>query len=247
NTPNLTPSANAGQDITITLPQNTVNLTGTASDSDGTVDFTLWEQVSGPSTASIVNPLSLSTRVTNLSQGIYIFNLHVEDNDGLADNDEVRITVKPAPPNIPPNVNAGNDVQVTLPVAQLTLNGTANDTDGSISNLTWSQLNGPTTLTGRNLNTRRATFSGFAEGNYTIRLTATDNDGAQGSDDVRIIVLAAPGNQLPTVDAGPNITVTLPTTTTTLNGSAFDIDGSITSFNWTQISGPNAANIVMAA
>ncbi|UII19964.1 glycosyl hydrolase [Fulvivirga ligni] len=48
-------------------------------------------------------------------------------------------------------------------------------------------------------------------------------------------------NPAPVVNAGPDQTVTLPTNTVTLNGSATD-NGSITSYNWTKVSGP-AANI----
>ncbi len=243
-TPNLSPNANAGNDITLTLPQNSVNFSGSANDPDGEVVFTLWEQVSGPNTANIANALSLTTSITGLTEGIYIFNLYVEDNDGLNDSDEMRITVNPAPPNIPPTANAGNDIEVTLPVDQIQLNGSAIDSDGSISSLTWTQLSGPNALTGTNLTLTNPIFTGFTEGVYTLRLLVTDNDGAQGSDDIRINVKVAPGNQLPTVDAGMNISMALPTNSTQLNGNAFDVDGTIESYSWTQSSGPNDAAII---
>ncbi len=243
-TPNLPPNADAGSNINITLPQNSVNLSGSASDQDGEVDFTLWEQISGPNDAVINSPLNLNTSVDNLIEGIYIFNFYIEDNDGLIDEDQIRITVNPTPPNIPPNVNAGNDLQVTLPVEEITLNGSGNDPDGTISSRQWTQINGPNSLNGTNLTTYSPRFTGFEAGTYTLRLVATDNDGAQGSDDVRIIVLAAPGNQLPSVDAGTNITVTLPNNTTQLNGNAFDVDGTIENYTWTQHAGPNSANIL---
>ncbi|UOQ68636.1 malectin domain-containing carbohydrate-binding protein [Hymenobacter volaticus] len=44
----------------------------------------------------------------------------------------------------------------------------------------------------------------------------------------------------PTANAGPNKAITLPTNSTTLNGSGFD-DGPIASYTWTQVSGPNNA------
>ena len=48
----------------------------------------------------------------------------------------------------------------------------------------------------------------------------------------------------PIVDAGEDQTVVIPMDSATLNGSASDPDGgSITAYQWTQISGPNTANL----
>jgi hypothetical protein len=44
-------------------------------------------------------------------------------------------------------------------------------------------------------------------------------------------------NQLPTVSAGPDQTITLPTNSVTLAGSATDADGTISSHTWSKISG----------
>jgi hypothetical protein len=48
---NLPPSVDAGVNKVITLPTNSVSVTGTATDNN-TIISTLWSQVSGPSTAS---------------------------------------------------------------------------------------------------------------------------------------------------------------------------------------------------
>ena len=40
-------------------------------------------------------------------------------------------------------------------------------------------------------------------------------------------------------NAGPDQTVTLPTTTLVLNGSGNDTDGTITTYAWTKVSGPS--------
>lgn len=50
-----------------------------------------------------------------------------------------------------------------------------------------------------------------------------------------------PPNQPPTVSAGAFLDLPNSTTSTALNGSASDVDGTITSRLWTQISGPNTA------
>lgn len=92
---NLSPTVNAGADKNITLPVNSVDLIGTVTDSDGTITSTVWTKVSGPS-ASIVSTNTLSTSVTNLVQGIYVFRLTATDNDGATANDDIQVVVNPA-------------------------------------------------------------------------------------------------------------------------------------------------------
>ncbi|RYY64194.1 MAG: hypothetical protein EOO12_10310, partial [Chitinophagaceae bacterium] len=52
---------------------------------------------------------------------------------------------------------------------------------------------------------------------------------------------APPTNQPPVANAGADATITLPTSSTTLNGSGTDGDGSVTGYSWSQVSGPNTA------
>ena len=58
------------------------------------------------------------------------------------------------------------------------------------------------------------------------------------------ITVSAPGNQSPIADAGTNKTITLPTSSTTLDGTkSADPDGTIASYAWTMVSGPSGATI----
>ncbi len=50
----------------------------------------------------------------------------------------------------------------------------------------------------------------------------------------------AGGNQPPVVDAGTDVTVTLPTPAVLLTGTADDPDGAVVAWAWTQLSGPTA-------
>src|SRR4029077_7374199 len=85
--------------------------------------------------------------------------------------------------------------------------------------------------------------TGLVAGTYIFRLTVTDNNGATAFDNVTVIINTAP-NQPPTANAGNNITITLPTTSVTLNGSGADADGTIASYAWTKVSGPVSFTIV---
>ena len=104
-------------------------------------------------------------------------------------------------PNTAPIADAGADVRLQLPTNSLTLTGTGTDPDGSIASYGWTQTSGATTVTLTNANTATLTASNLAAGSYTFRLTATDNQGATGSDEVVVNVVS---NQLPTVNAGSN-------------------------------------------
>jgi hypothetical protein len=94
---NIVPTADAGTPKAITLPTNSVTLTGTGADTDGTIVAYLWSQVSGPVATIIVNPGSLSTVINGFAQGNYVFQLMVTDNDGATGVDTVSITVIQAP------------------------------------------------------------------------------------------------------------------------------------------------------
>ncbi|WP_276502642.1 PKD domain-containing protein, partial [Terrimonas pollutisoli] len=246
--PNQAPVANAGNNITITLPTSTATLNGTgSSDADGTIASYQWTQVSGPNTATIGNATQASASLSGLIAGTYNFRLTVRDNDGATDTDDVTVTVNPAPVvNRAPVANAGNNITITLPTSTATLNGTgSSDADGTIASYQWTQVSGPNTATIGNATQASASLSGLIAGTYNFRLTVRDNDGATDTDDVTVTVNPAPVvNQAPVANAGNNITITLPTSTATLNGTgSSDADGTIASYQWTQVSGPNTATI----
>jgi hypothetical protein len=93
---NKVPIANAGTSQTITLPTDSVTLTGSGVDADGNVVAYLWSQVSGPSFTTIINPGSSSTKVKGFRQGVYVFQLMVTDNKGATGVAKDTIIVNPA-------------------------------------------------------------------------------------------------------------------------------------------------------
>jgi len=90
------PIANAGADQTITLPRDTITLTGFGTDANGAITGYLWSQVSGPSTATIFNNGSASALFDDLKEGTYVFQLTVYDNDGAVGTDLVSVIIEPA-------------------------------------------------------------------------------------------------------------------------------------------------------
>ena len=96
NVQNSTPSANAGEDITVQLPENSVVIKGSATDSDGIISTYNWIQVSGPDEASITQDSFGELRLSNLKEGSYVFELTVTDNGNLTGKDQITITVAPS-------------------------------------------------------------------------------------------------------------------------------------------------------
>src|SRR4029079_5901140 len=91
---NRPPVANAGNDTTIMLPGNTVNLNGSLSfDPDNNITGYLWTKISGPSSFDITDANAVQTPVINLVQGVYLFELKVTDADALFDRDTMMVTV----------------------------------------------------------------------------------------------------------------------------------------------------------
>ncbi|APR76231.1 Chitinase [Minicystis rosea] len=96
------------------------------------------------------------------------------------------------PPNQPPTVSVGSSQTITLPVASVSLSGTASDPDGTIASYQWSQISGPSTASLQGAGTATATASGLVAGTYSFKLTVTDDDGATASATKSVIVNAAP-------------------------------------------------------
>jgi alpha-tubulin suppressor-like RCC1 family protein len=77
------PTVSAGATQTITLPTNSVTLTASASETNGTISSYAWIQTSGPNNSSILSKTQASTAVDNLVQGVYTFKVTVTGNTGL--------------------------------------------------------------------------------------------------------------------------------------------------------------------
>lgn len=184
---NQPPVVNAGTDKTLILPINSVPLSGSASDSDGTIASIQWTQSSGPATAIISSPTTASTTVSALVQGTYVFRLTATDNLGLTAFDEATVVVNPQPVNQPPTANAGADKIVILPANSVTLEGSGIDGDGTVVAYQWQDSNG-----GVVGNTASLALTNLVAGVYNYTLTVIDNLGATGTDNVQVTVSTSP-------------------------------------------------------
>jgi len=188
--PNQLPVANAGPDKSIRLPVDSVVVTGSGTDADGTIVSYAWTKASGTG-GTIVSPSSATTTIKGLSAGTYQFVLTVTDNNGGSGKDTMQVTVDTA--YIPPTVTAGPDKSVTLPIDSVVLNGNATGHGTTIHILHWAIASGPNNPTIDTTNSNMtATLHGLIQGTYVLTLTAVDNHGLSSSDTVTVTVNPAP-------------------------------------------------------
>ncbi len=137
---NSKPVANAGQNQTLVLPTNSTTLSGSASDTDVTDVLTYtWTQLSGPSTATITNPNSLTPGISDLIAGTYVFQLQV--SDGLETGTST-VTIQV---NYPPN-NYNRIVQTDVLIPSLKTEAQVRNPqitvpDGELA-ISWNYYNG---------------------------------------------------------------------------------------------------------
>lgn len=245
-TENKPPVARAGNDITITAPANSVTLNGSASsDPDGSIASWSWTKVSGATTVTLATPNASSTVVNNLTPGTYSFRLKVTDNKGLTAEDDITVTVnKSGDKPTTWTVSAGADATITLPVNSAKLDGSASaDPAGPLQKFEWTKISGPAQFSITNAAAQTTTATNLAAGTYGFKLTVWNNAWTPESDTVFITVKSStppPPDQPVIPKAGADITITLPVSSTTLDGSAsINPTGDvIKAYKWRKIAGP---------
>lgn len=141
---------------------------------------------------------------------------------------------------------AGADTIIKLPVSIIKLNGSgSSDSDGNIVSYAWTQVSGPVMVTITAATTATPLVSAMTSiGTYVFKLIVTDNKGAIASDEINVI-LQLNTSVLPVANAGADKTILQPRNSSDASGIASTAsDGTITGYNWTQVSGPTNASIV---
>ncbi|MEO5600446.1 MAG: PHB depolymerase family esterase [Cyclobacteriaceae bacterium] len=187
---NQTPFVFAGQDKTVNLPSNAINIQGKASDKDGSIESYQWTKVYGAASANLSGTTEATLRVSNLERGAYIFKFTAIDNKGGSESDLVKVTVKNK--DVLPIVSAGPDKIISLPNNTISLQGQASAKDGKIVSYQWTKTyGGKLNQSGSTGSTLR--ISNLERGAYIFRLTAKDNDGNLNHDYVKVTVRSRNG------------------------------------------------------
>lgn len=204
----------------------TVSVSATAADSDGSVSSAEW--LVGGSVVATGTSASLS-----LSDGATVVTFRATDNDGLSSSKSVTIAVAAPNANVLPEVViAGGDRTISDSNGAageiVSVSGTATDSDGSVSSTEWL-IGGSVVATGNSANLS------LSDGVNSVAYRATDNRGDSSSTSITITV-AAP-NAPPTVSisgGGRSVGDTDGSVgeVVSLSATASDSDGTVTSSQW---------------
>ncbi len=254
-TSNTPPVAEAGATQTVNQAV-TVNLSGSGSDSDGTISSYLWTQIDTGYSVTLSTPNAAATSFTAPTPpagqtATLIFELQVTDDDGSSDSDTVLVQVNSTQTvAIPPTANAGADQSVDE-LTTVNLSAAGSSDDGSIVSYAWTQTGLPAvTLSNSSTATPSFTAPAAPAGSTTtlfFELQVTDNDGLSDTDIVSIVVNStqAAGSD-PVANAGPDQTAQ-EQTAISLDATASVDDGSIVSYFWTQTGGSPIIALANAA
>ena len=245
---NVAPTANAG--VAQAVDEGaTVNLTGTGTDSDGTISTYAWTQVSGTAVtltnANMQNASFVAPSTASQTSIALVLRLTVTDDDGATGFSDITVTVNTT--NQAPVASAGVDQSVTEQSTVSLDAAGSTDPENAIVSYLWTQ--GPSSpenvVTIVNPDSATASFmapSLSTVENLTFTVTVTDDRGASSTGTVTITVNPDPAlNTAPVANAGTDVT-TSSAQASNLDGSASaDSDGSIASYAWTQTAGATIA------
>lgn len=209
------PVVDAGVDI-----NTNVAVSRTVSVTDTTATTIVWSQVSGPGTMSFNSSTSKTTTISANTEGSYVFRATLTDALGNVGTDDVNFlwdTTVPA---------------ITMPADVITgvlANLDATVTDSNTLTYSWSKVSGPGTIVFGSSTSEDTSIFTTTDGDYVLRLTATDGAGNTSSDTVALTW----DSTAPTVDAGVDQVV---------NG-LFSQDATVSdttsvTYLWSKVSGP---------
>lgn len=147
--------------------------------------------------------------------------------------------------NKPPVANAGPDQKIMLPTSSANLDGSkSGDPDNSISSYRWTKISGASSFDIADATAVQTEVKNLEQGQYEFELMVTDATGLSAKDTVLITVHHATENRPPVACAGKDESITLPTHSTMLNASCSeDPENNITTYSWSNISGPSAPDV----
>ncbi len=186
----------------------------------------IWTVVSG--SATINNPTSPTTTVTNLPVGITILRWTINSGTCGSSNDLVALFVFSAGQSV---ANAGPDQSICSSQTTVNLSGSPII---SPATGTWSQVSGPSTVSFGSVDAPNSTVTGFVPGVYTLQWTV--NNGPCATPSIlsdQIVITVFPVGQAPS-NAGPDQSICNTTSSVNLNGNAptFPATG-----QWTVVNG----------
>ena len=177
---NVAPTANAGVDQSVS-EEALVTLSGSGTDSDGSVASYAWVQSSG-TTVTLSDSSSATTTFTApslIADATFTFALTVTDDDGASSSDSVDVIVQPLPTPVTVNIS---EQEVSLErwedQAQLSIISVTDAQGEEINNaeITWESSDSAIA------SVDNGTIKSGRNGEATITVTATNNNGSASAE-----------------------------------------------------------------
>ncbi len=179
---NVYPITKAGADQTINIPVNSVILDGSDStDPDKNISTYLWNKIQGPESFTIATPNAMQTMVSNLTEGIYTFELTVTDSEGFSTKDECSVTVRKN------RITPIEDIQVLLPIDFCWLEPTYSD-NIAIKSIVWKKTAGPSSYILESPDLLKTKVSKLEKGVYEFEISVTDTYGYTAKETAKVTV-----------------------------------------------------------
>ena len=235
----------------VQLPQNSASLTVFTSPEPGVsnpykYEWKLISKVQTDQTAVEKNSKTQTLSLSNLVEGVYQFKVTVTANNPPGYGDALaNVTVLAAKRiNTPPKAIIVPTTQtVNLPTNKAIVDGSGStDDSGKIKAYYWEILSGPVGYQPELEQLPTLTLSNLTSGNYTIKLTVTDADGATNSQTASLEVLKDTDYK-PKANAGEDKIIFLPTNTVTLYGNKSYDDHEIVTWEWTKEKGADGTEL----
>ena len=176
----ITVISNAAPSVSITSPPNaaiftapaSITINASASDSDGSISKVEFFQGTTLLNTDTAAPFSFNW--TNVAAGIYSLTAKATDNNNAVTTSSAISVTSNAPPAVSITSPANNAIFAAP--ANITINATASDADGTISVVEFYQ---GTTLIGTDtVSPFSVTWNNVVAGSYLLTARATDNRGA---------------------------------------------------------------------
>ena len=236
----------------VQLPEDQASLSAYTVPKEGAQDpFKYeWKLISSPSSepshAIEEGAKTQTLKLSKLVQGVYVWKVIVtsEKPPGYGEA-KANVTVLPAKRiNTPPKaVIVPAEQTVNLPTNKAVVDGSGStDDSGKLASYSWVLDSGPVGYQPDLPSLPTLSLTNLTAGNFTLRLTVTDEDGATDTT-TAVLVVVPDTDYKPKANAGEDKILFLPKNNVILNGNMSSDDHNIKTWEWTKEKGPDGKEL----
>lgn len=179
----IPPIADAGENVSVILPNTTATLDASQSTDADTADLKYsWEQIYGPSTISFSDDTAESPNISNLEEGIYKIKLAVSDGRYTSTDDVLVIVSQTGNTNPTVSIVSPANNEAFKEGEDITITASATDLDGTITKVEF--YDGSTKLGEDTTEPYNYVWSNASLGAHQISAKAIDNSNGESTSQI---------------------------------------------------------------